>query len=205
MSAKRKQKKQKQKRKKEPRLKRWVSRLRLPAIWARVRVFLSRNRVVVRACIIFLVCIGLFTFVISWLIGGDSLDALQDFTAGATAFFVNLFGGEAEVDGAVILSPSSNPLEIIPECLGIISMAIFVSAVLAYPCRIKQKMVGMAIGILALYALNLVRTVSLFYINSHFPDFLDTAHILIWQSLMILAALALWLFWVGRLARASTR
>ena len=201
MSAKRKQKK----RKKESRLKRWVSRLRLPTLLARVRVFLSRNRVVVRACIIFLVCIGLFTFALTMLMGGDALGALQDFTAGATAFFVNLFGGEAEVDGAVILSPSSNPLEIIPECLGIISMAIFVSAVLAYPCRIKQKMVGMAIGILALYVLNLVRTVSLFYINSHFPDFLDTAHVLIWQSLMILAALALWLFWVEKLARVSTR
>ena len=203
MSAKRKQKKQK--RKKEPRLRRWASRLRLPTIWARVRVFLSRNRVVVRACIIFLFCIGLFTFALFMLMWGDTLDAFQDFTAGATAFFVNLFGGEAEVDGAVILSPASSPLEIIPECLGIISMAIFVSAVLAYPCRIKQKMVGVAIGILALYVLNLVRTVSLFYINSHFPNFLDTAHNLIWQSLMILAAIVLWLFWVEKLSRVSTR
>lgn len=201
MSAKRKQKK----RKKESRLKRWGARLKSTTLWARVRVFLSRNRVVVRACIIFAVCIGLFTFTLTMLMGGDTLGALQDFTARATAFFVNLFGGEAEVDGAVILSPASNPLEIIPECLGIISMAIFVSAVLAYPCRIKQKMVGMAIGILALYVLNLVRTVSLFYINSHFPDFLDTAHILIWQSIMILAAIVLWLFWVEKFARVSTR
>jgi exosortase/archaeosortase family protein len=66
-------------------------------------------------------------------------------------------------------------------------------------------MLGIAIGIVALFALNLVRTVSLFYIGAHFPDFLDTAHVLIWQSVMILAAIALWLFWVEKLARVPAR
>ena len=181
------------------------SQSRLSGIAAKVKLFLSRNRAVVRACIIFAACIGVFTFALTMLMRGDALVALQDFTAGATGFFVNLFGSEVQVDGSIISSPSGTPLEIIPECLGIISMAIYASAVLAYPCRIKQKMLGIAIGIVALFALNLVRTVSLFYIGSHFPDFLDTAHVLIWQSVMILAAIALWLFWVEKLARVPAR
>jgi exosortase H (IPTLxxWG-CTERM-specific) len=139
------------------------------------------------------------------LMRGDALVPLQDFTAGATAFFVNLFGSEVQVDGSIISSPSGTPLEIIPECLGIISMAIYASAVLAYPCRFKQKMLGISIGIVALFILNLVRTVSLFYIGSHFPDFLETAHVLIWQSVMILAAIALWLLWMEKLARVPAR
>ena len=178
---------------------------RVTALWERVKLFLSRNRAVVRACIIFAVCIGVFTFTLTMLMRGDALVGLQDFTAGATGFFVNLFGSEVQVDGSIISSPSGTPLEIIPECLGIISMAIYASAVLAYPCRLKQKMLGIAIGIVALFVLNLVRTVSLFYIGSHFPDFLETAHVLIWQSVMILAAIALWLFWVEKLARVPAR
>lgn len=181
------------------------SQSRLSRIAAQVKLFLSRNRAVVRACIIFAACIGVFTIALTMLMRGDALVAFQDFTAGATGFFVNLFGSEVQVDGSIISSPSGIPLEIIPECLGIISMAIYASAVLAYPCRIKQKMLGIAIGIVALFALNLVRTVSLFYIGSHFPDFLDTAHVLIWQSVMILAAIALWLFWVEKLARVPAR
>lgn len=178
---------------------------RLATLWQRVKLFLSRNRAVVKACIIFAACIGVFTIALTMLMRGDALVPLQDFTAGATAFFVKLFGSEVQVDGSIISSPSGTPLEIIPECLGIISMAIYASAVLAYPCRIKQKMLGIAMGIAVLFVLNLVRTVSLFYIGSHFPDFLETAHVLIWQSVMILAAIALWLLWVEKLARVPAR
>jgi hypothetical protein len=43
---------------------------------------------------------------------------------------------------------------------------------------------------------------SLFWIGSSFPQYLDVAHLLVWQTAMILLAIILWLFWVERIAHA---
>ena len=70
---------------------------------------------------------------------------------------------------------------------------------------IRQKGEGIALGILVLYALNLVRTVSLFLVGTYFPGLFDTAHYIVWQSLMILLAIGLWLFWVEKLVYVTPR
>ena len=77
-------------------------------------------------------------------------------------------------------------------------MVILLCAVVAYPSHIRQKVACMAIGTGVLFLLNLVRTVTLYYVGAHIPAFFDTAHFVVWQSAMILAVVALWLFWVGR-------
>jgi exosortase/archaeosortase family protein len=87
-------------------------------------------------------------------------------------------------------------------------MAIFVAAVLAYPCRIKYKILGVLFGIVTIYAVNLVRTVSLFFIGTSFgPDSraFDIAHFIVWQSLVIIISIALWLLWAQKLVRVPTK
>jgi exosortase H (IPTLxxWG-CTERM-specific) len=122
------------------------------------------------------------------------------FTAQGTALLLNSFGAQVEVSGAA-LSSNNFSMNMVAECTAIIPIVIFFCAVVAYPSGGKEKASGIAIGILALTVLNLIRTSSLFYIGSTFPDFLDIAHYLVWQSLMILAAIFLWLFWVEKITR----
>ena len=55
-------------------------------------------------------------------------------------------------------------------------------------------------GILLLSAVNLVRVISLFWIGSAFPQYLDVAHVLIWQ--MIVVVIVLWLVWAERVGHA---
>jgi len=55
-----------------------------------------------------------------------------------------------------------------------------------------------------LFVLNLVRTVSLYYIGAHIPVFFDTAHFVVWQAAMILAVVILWLVWVGRIVNVRS-
>ena len=50
--------------------------------------------------------------------------------------------------------------------------------------------------------INLVRIISLFLIGSAYPQYLEIAHLLVWQTAIILSAIVLWLIWVERLAIA---
>lgn len=174
----------------------------LRAVLQHAGLYLRRNWRVVRAGLIFAACILVFMLVYSRLTGSGPLDGLRGFTAQATGFLLNLFGGDVFVAGTIVSSPDFT-MGIIEACTGVVPMIIFVSAVLAYPSSVRQKAIGIALGILAIYAVNLVRTTTLFVVGTHFPGFLDTAHYLVWQSLMILAAVVFWLLWVMRLAHAA--
>lgn len=170
----------------------------------RLKLFIRRNRVLLRAGGVFFFCILVSVLVYPKFLGSDAFDGLKAFTARATGFFLNLFRTPAEVNGTIV-SSSDFSINIVGECTGVVPMIIFLSAVLAYPGKIKQKLVGMAIGIAGLYLLNLVRTVSLFYIGSAFPDFFESAHFIAWQALMILFAIVLWLFWVEKLVHVISQ
>ena len=53
-------------------------------------------------------------------------------------------------------------------------------------------------GIVVLSAINLVRTTSLFYIGMAFPSAMDIAHLLVWQSVMVVFAVTVWFLWMRR-------
>jgi len=47
--------------------------------------------------------------------------------------------------------------------------------------------------------------VSLYYVGVHWPGVLDSVHLLVWQSLLIVVAVALWLLWAGGITRRRGR
>jgi exosortase H (IPTLxxWG-CTERM-specific) len=172
---------------------------RLVTLKERLRMFLRRHRVMVRSCLIFALCIGLSVFAYSRLVETNVLFSYLTFTAQSTGFILNTFGTGVEVDGTLISSADFS-MRIVNECTGIVAMLILLSAVIAYPAKIKQKALGAAIGIPALFLLNLIRLVTLFYIGAFLPDFFETAHLLVWQSLMILAVVVIWFIWARKVA-----
>lgn len=169
-----------------------------------ITLYLRRHWTVVKACLIFAGCILVFMLTHSWMVSHEKLGGLLTFTAAATGFMLNLSGNSVQVNGGLISSPDFS-MGIVSGCTGIIPTVILVSAVLAYPCQAKQKATGIALGIAAIFVLNLLRTVSLFLIGSRFSSsFFNTAHFLIWQPIMIMLAIVLWLFWVEKLVRVTT-
>ena len=138
------------------------------------------------------------------LVTSAAFNHIMAFTARITGLILGALGTPAAANGTIVTSNNFS-VAIIGECTGIVPIMIFLSAVVAYPCRLKQKLAGMAIGIVVLYLINLVRIVSLFYVGAYYPDFLETAHLVLWQGLMILLALILWLFWANRLTGEHAR
>jgi len=179
------------------------------SVWAQfasiegIKLWLRRHRAAVKGGLIFGGGVLAFMLIHARMVETEALAGFLRFTARATGAILNLFGASVQVDGTLVSSPDYS-INIVTECTGLIPMAIVVCAVLAYPCTWRQKGIGAALGIVALFVLNLVRTSSLFFIGSHFSSsFFNTAHFLIWQPVMIVGAIVLWLFWVEKLVRVA--
>ena len=59
----------------------------------------------------------------------------------------------------------------------------------------------MAAGILAVQGLNVVRVISLFYLGQWNYQVFEWAHLYVWQALIMLDVLVVWLIWVRTLPR----
>ena len=121
--------------------------------------------------------------------------------ARVTGFILRVFGMEAHVSGTTIIAPLFS-VEAIAACSGIFAYVLFVAAVFAYPCKLKEKAIGVGVGVPTIFVVNLVRMVSLFYIGAYLPQFFEPAHLLLWQALMIVTAVLIWLFWAQKMVHA---
>src|SRR5438045_9023959 len=78
---------------------------------------------------------------------------------------------------------------------------VLVAAMLALPSTWQRKFAGLAIGVVAVQGLNVIRVISLFYLGQWRQDVFDFAHQYVWQALIMLDVLVIWLLWVRTLAR----
>ena len=90
-------------------------------------------------------------------------------------------------------------------CNGVEALIILFAAIFAFPAPIKSKLIGFAIGFVAIQALNLVRIVSLFYLGQWNQVAFEWFHLYLWQALIILDALVVWLIWLRTLPQARAR
>jgi exosortase H (IPTLxxWG-CTERM-specific) len=128
--------------------------------------------------------------------------AVEPFTAGvarASGSTLQLLGQDVTREGTVLRSPRF-AVNIENGCNGIETMLIFMAAVLAFPASWRSRLAGLALGLVAIQGVNLVRVVALFLTGAYFPAFFDASHTVIWQTLVILSGVLLWLLWASRFA-----
>lgn len=113
-----------------------------------------------------------------------------------------LLGEDVAVRGCQIASPRFTVV-VYNGCNGLVTSLIFVAAVLAFPATWRARLWGLAAGLVAIALVNQVRIVSLFYVGVFLPGFFNEAHILVWQSVVILSGVCLWLLWAHRYAAPS--
>ena len=106
--------------------------------------------------------------------------------------------------GKVIWSTESGfGVSIEAACNGVEAMIILFAALMAFPATWKQRLVGLLVGTIAIQALNLVRIISLFYLGQWDKDWFEFFHLYLWQMLIILDALFVWLLWLRWIARSK--
>ncbi len=115
---------------------------------------------------------------------------------------VGLFDAHAVAYGKVLQSTTTGfAISIERGCNGVEAVIILVAAMLAFPAPWKNRLIGIALGFLAIQALNLVRIISLFYLGQWNQTWFEWFHLYLWQALIVLDALVAFLVWLRYLPR----
>ncbi len=128
-------------------------------------------------------------------------DALKHGTAALTAALLSPFTDAVAQRGDVV-SYAGFSVRIIEECFGLLEMAIFAAAVLAFRAPWRARWLGLAAGLPVIYAFNLLRIAMLLAVGRHAPSLFEFAHLYFWQATLIAMITGLWLLWVRLAVRA---
>jgi exosortase H (IPTLxxWG-CTERM-specific) len=124
--------------------------------------------------------------------------------AAISADIVKLFDTQVLADGKILQSLRNGfAVSIEAGCNGVEATIVLVAAMLAFPATWRRKLAGLAIGIVAVQGLNVIRVISLFYLGQWREDAFEFAHRYVWQALIMLDVLVIWLLWVRALPRAA--
>lgn len=125
--------------------------------------------------------------------------------AAVSTWLISLVDANAVATGNVIRSTTTGfAIAIERGCNGVEAVIILISAMLAFPSPWKHKLVGIAIGFVAIQALNLVRIISLFYLGQWNMQWFEWFHLYLWQALIVLDALVVFLVWLRWLPHADS-
>ena len=131
--------------------------------------------------------------------------AIIPFTSGIASFcswLVQLFDANVVAQGDVIRNSKTGlAIQIAPGCNGVEALIIMFSAIMAFPSSWLYKLKGIALGFLAIQGLNTIRIISLFYLLQWDKDWFEWFHLYLWQALIILDALVVWLIWLRYLPK----
>ncbi len=124
--------------------------------------------------------------------------------ASLSTWLVTLFDPGVEAAGKVIRSTTNGfAVSIEAGCNGVEATIVLVAAMLAFPAPWKHRLIGLAVGFVAVQTLNVVRVISLFYLGQWNLAVFEFAHLYVWQALIMLDVLIVWLVWVRTLPRVD--
>lgn len=123
--------------------------------------------------------------------------------ADVCVWIVGLFDPHAIAHGKILQSTTSGfAISIERGCNGVEAVIILIAAIVAFPAPWKHKLAGIGIGFVAIQAMNLVRIISLFYLGQWSRLWFDWFHLYLWQALIVLDALIVFLVWLRYLPRS---
>jgi len=152
----------------------------------------------------------LFLVIQGVLFGGELTEPGQalfvlpwtNFLATLSADLVRGFDPNVLVSGKILQSTANGfAVSIEAGCNGVEATIVLIAAMLAFPAPWKNKIIGLVAGILAVQGLNIVRIISLFYLGQWNYNVFEWAHLYVWQALIMLDVLIVWLLWVRTLPR----
>ena len=150
--------------------------------------------------------VGLFTLEILQPVEKHVILPFTSFIADISVWIIQFFDDDV-VARANVIKDSVNGFGVRIErgCNGVEAMIILFAALFAFPAPLKNKLIGFFIGFFAIQVLNLVRIVSLFYLGQWNQVAFEWFHLYLWQALIIMDALVVWLIWLRTLPQARAR
>ena len=157
---------------------------------------------ILRAMLVFCLCMGLFYVLESTLLFQETVfPAYLRSNAEVSGAILRCFGEQVAVDDVSVSSPSF-ALEIRRGCDAVEPSALYIAAVIALPVLIWKRLAGIVVGTALLAAINLVRILSLYYVGMHWPTAFEAMHLDVWQAVFILLVIVFWAVWARWARRA---
>lgn len=153
---------------------------------------------------------AIFLVVMMVLFRIDMLDSVQrtaitpwtNLLASMSAYLMTMFDSDVLSFGRVIQSKSTGfGVSIEAGCNGVEAAIVLIAGILAFPAPWRMKIVGILIGIAAVQVANLLRVISLYYLGKWNMQVFEFAHLYLWQALIMLDVLIVWLLWMRSVAR----
>jgi exosortase family protein XrtM len=125
------------------------------------------------------------------------------FDARLASKVLNCWGQQTHNTGDTIVS-SRFAVTILSECSANEFVVFLWAGLLAFPATLRRKIVGLVLGTLGIFFVNLVRIVTLFLVGAYRPRFFATVHEELWPGLFVIATIlfvAGWASWATRQQR----
>lgn len=141
--------------------------------------------------------LGLFTGQLMRPVQVIVITPFTEAVAAISVWLITLFDSGVISRGVVIQDIDSGfAVAIQAGCNGVEATIVLIAALTAFPSPWKHKLIGMVAGFFAVQALNLIRIISLFYIGQWNRSVFEWAHLYIWQALIMLDVLIIFLIWL---------
>jgi exosortase/archaeosortase family protein len=152
----------------------------------------------IRAAALFAVIFGLWLYALT-------VGFLQDhlwlpfvgLVADTSGWIFRLFGATVETS-ARTLTVNGTTLTIAFGCDGLEAHGIFIAALLAAALPWKRKLTGLLIGTIGIFLINQIRVCGIFLVAGIGADWFYYAHTVVGQTFVIVATMALFLWWATR-------
>jgi exosortase/archaeosortase family protein len=156
------------------------------------------NRELFKLCLLFLLLVSGLTLLV-WMPNpvGQLTKYLVGFTTLLSGKLTNLLGIGAEIVGNTIVLRNQTFL-INVECTGLFLMILYVSFVLVYPSSLRQKIVGIFLGLPTIFIANMTRILIGALLVEFKPQFFPYFHEYTWQIAFIVLVISLCVLWVDR-------
>lgn len=120
-----------------------------------------------------------------------------EWIAHLSAWMIQVYDSRVISEG-VILQNIDNGFSVAIQagCNGVEAAIVLISAILAFPAPWKYKLWGILVGFLTVQILNLIRIITLFYIGQWNQTYFEWAHLYIWEALIMLDVLIMFLVWL---------
>jgi exosortase H (IPTLxxWG-CTERM-specific) len=138
-------------------------------------------------------------FLIYWISDTTGrFDAVNRLNAQLSGVILDAIGIDNTRHGTVVQFRTGG-MEVISECSGVYVAILFAAGVLAFPANWRARLKGLGLGLLAIFAINVLRLVTLGAIIAHKRAWLPLFHEYLWQVLFILVVAGLYLMWIERM------
>jgi exosortase family protein XrtF len=133
-----------------------------------------------------------------WLLPDGRLDAwLSTNVAWVSGEILGGLGFEPLASGRSLRLPGVVGVHVADGCNGLTTIGLFIGFVVAYPGKMIRRLLFIPLGILAIYATNVLRVIAMVLAQKYWPAAFDPLHGFGLTTIFYVVVFALWVVWAN--------